>query len=355
MPLERLRIRAVRCLSSIDLRLHPKRNYLFGPNGAGKTTLLECVHLLGRGRSFRTRQTAKLVETGHAELAVFGGILDRGLRHALGIRFRQGHLEMRVDGSDARSIVDLARLLPVHVIDPQVHELIEAGPSERRRYLDGGVFHVEPAYLSAWRDYRRLLAQRNSALKRRAGSAELDVWTVALAASGLAIHSARARYVDQLSEHVRQIGKRLIGQQIGLEYRPGWRRGLELIDAIRESAERDVATGFTQAGPHRADINVRMAEAGVRDAASRGQQKLVAATLVLAQVVMFASLAGHGGTVLVDDPAAELDAGSLACLLAELHALDAQLILTGLSEAALAPSHDYPVFHVEQGRIKAVL
>jgi DNA replication and repair protein RecF len=355
MPLERLRIRAVRCLSAVDLSLDPKRNYLFGPNGAGKTTLLECVHLLGRGRSFRTRQTGKLVQTGASELTVSGNVLNRGLRHTVGLRFRKGNLEVRVDGSDAGSIVDLARLLPVHVIDPQVHELIEAGPSERRRYLDAGVFHVEPSYLGSWRDYRRVLAQRNSALKRHAGPPELGVWTEALAEAGRAIDAARGRYVESLARRVQDIGHRLVGREIHVEYRSGWRRGLELVEAIRESAGRDAATGFTQVGPHRADINVRMAETGVRDAASRGQQKLVAATLVLAQVEMFADLMGHGGTVLVDDPAAELDAGAVARLLGELHALNAQLILTGLAEAALAPSREFPVFHVEQGQVKAVL
>jgi len=55
--------------------------------------------------------------------------------------------------------------------------------------------------------------------------------------------------------------------------------------------------------------------------------------------------------LLVDDPAAELDAAALSALLSVLDELPAQQIITGLSESILPPSSGFPVFHVEQGRI----
>ena len=64
MPLGRIRISTFRCLRDVELELHPRRNYIFGPNGAGKTSLLEAVFVLGRGRSFRTRQMRRLVQHG---------------------------------------------------------------------------------------------------------------------------------------------------------------------------------------------------------------------------------------------------------------------------------------------------
>jgi DNA replication and repair protein RecF len=354
VPLERVRVRSVRCLLPTNVTLHPERNYVFGPNGAGKTSFLEALYLLGRGRSFRTRQTARLVQIGTQELAVAGSARDATGRKNLAVTFRAGHLDVQIDGVNG-SLIELAHVLPMHVIDPQLHELIEGGPSVRRRYLDAGVFHVEPGYLSVWRDYRRALAQRNAALHRGGSGAGLAVWTEALAQAGLPVHAQREAYVAGLSALVRQIGSRLLGRAINIEYRPGWPQGQELAAAIRASALRDRGTGYSQVGPHRADLAVRLGEGGVRDAVSRGQQKLVAATLVLAQVAMFAGRAGHGGTLLVDDPSSELDAGAVERLLAELLAVDAQLVITGLSAAALPPQAGYPVFHVEQGEIKPVL
>ena len=58
--------------------------------------------------------------------------------------------------------------------------------------------------------------------------------------------------------------------------------------------------------------------------------------------------------LVVDDPAAELDADSLERLLRALGSLEAQLVLTGLTPAHLPPVPGNPVFHVEHGRVRAL-
>jgi len=163
--LRRLRITDVRCLAEAELALDPARNYIYGPNGAGKTSILEAIYLLGRGRSFRTRQIRRLVRYGRSGLAVFGEVGDGPRLRRIGVAFNQGRLEKKIDGSAAAGTAALVEILPVHAIDPSSHELIQGGPSERRRFLDWGVFHVEHGYLDTWRRYRRLLGQRNAALK----------------------------------------------------------------------------------------------------------------------------------------------------------------------------------------------
>ena len=58
--------------------------------------------------------------------------------------------------------------------------------------------------------------------------------------------------------------------------------------------------------------------------------------------------------LLVDDPAAELDARSLGRLLELLERLPAQLVLTALSAEQLPPTPGCPVFHVERGAVRGV-
>src|SRR5262249_33040360 len=160
-------------------------------NGAGKTSLLEAIFLLGRGRSFRTRQLRRLVARGSSEFAVFGEVSTESAVRRVGVAWSQGRLEKRIDGESAPGTAALAALFPVHVLDPSSHELVQGTPSERRRFLDWGVFHVEHAYLETWRRYRRLLSQRNAALKAGAGMEELGAWSVPMAEAGEAVHQMR--------------------------------------------------------------------------------------------------------------------------------------------------------------------
>src|SRR5690606_30037189 len=250
--LGRLRIQSVRCLDDVEVDLERGPAYFFGPNGAGKTSLLESIHLLSRGRSFRTRDTRKLIAHGANGLTVFGEVWLGGTRHRLGVSFEHGRLEKRRDGTVATGMAELAALLPVHVVDPSSHQLVEGGPSERRRFLDWGVFHVEHGYLDAWRRYRRLLGQRNAALKRDAADVELETWTDALADAGEAVDGLRHRYVERLQPVVARLGQGLLGDALEIDYRRGWSRDASLRDALRASVRQDRAVGHTQPGPHRA-------------------------------------------------------------------------------------------------------
>lgn len=350
MPLERLRVDGLRILSDVDCRLDPKRNYFFGPNGAGKTSLLEAFFLIGRGRSFRTRQTRRLVQHGQAGLSVHveHRLGDRLRR--IGLKFDAAGMAYRIDRQPVASVTEIARCFAVDVIDPGVHRLIEGGPSERRRFVDWGVFHVEHSYLEVWKRYRRVLGQRNAALKARVGSIGLVPWNRALIQTGEAVAAMRARYVERLAVAAAEIGERLLGRRLHIELRPGWQGTFAV--ALREGEERDVALGHTQVGPHRADLLVRLEGHSAADEASRGQQKLIAAALVIAHVREASGAAGRSGILLVDDPAAELDRGALGRLMGEVEALPSQLLVTGLSPDLLPVDTRYPMFHVEQGRVR---
>lgn len=355
MSLTRFKVDGVRCLRDVDIELGPGRNYVFGPNGAGKTSLLESIHLLGRGRSFRTRRTARLVQRGRDGLTVHGSVDSGGRSRPVGVAFTERKLTVRVDGRD-EGTASLARALPVYVIDPRLHQLIEAGPSERRRFLDWGVFHVEHSYLGLWRQYRRLLGQRNAALKRGATGEQLTAWTTPLIELGERITGLRERYVEGLAADIGMIGGRLLGRDVQVSYFRGWREGLDLAEALREARERERERATTPVGPHRGDLVIRVDGAPARDEVSRGQQKLIVAALVLAQLDRLETAEARRSVLLVDDPAAELDDASLGRLLDEVYARPAQLVVTALSAEALGgAARDFPRFHVEQGRVQAVV
>jgi DNA replication and repair protein RecF len=110
----------------------------------------------------------------------------------------------------------------------------------------------------------------------------------------------------------------------------------------------------SHAGPHRADVQVRIDGRAAREILSRGQQKLVATTMVLAQLKMLRERTTIVPTLLLDDPAAELDTQKLERFVEQVKSLQCQLVLTSLSAAELPFGPPDRVFHVEQGRVEPV-
>src|SRR5271156_3707980 len=330
MSLRRLQVTDFRCLQSATLDLDSRFTLISGANASGKTSVLEAIYVLGRGRSFRTRRLEHLIRRGSDRFVVFGEVDGFGRRSSLGVEGSAGGVRARLGGAKAVSLAELAPLLPVQIIDPEIHRLIEEGPSRRRRFLDWGVFHVEPRFVDDWQRFQRALKQRNAALKSRQPREVVIAWDSELVRYGEAVSAARSGYVDRLAEQAVNVTRNLLGMELGLTYRPGWTRDLSFSEALRQSWHHDQERGATQAGTHRAELSIRLDDLAVKDRISRGQQKLLAAALLLAQIRMFPAESPVRPSLLLDDPAAELDNKRLAALINEIGSQAVQLIVTAL-------------------------
>jgi len=353
MALARLEIDEFRCLERVRLDLDPRYNLFVGPNASGKTSLLEAVFFLGRGRSFRTRRLERLVREGHDGFRIVGWVERGGRSTVLGVGGNRRATEIRIGGAPAGSAGELASHFPPQIIDPEIHKLLEEGPHRRRRFLDWGVFHVEHAFLDTWQRYHRALRQRNAALKPGADTAAARAWDPELTAAGARLDEIRRRYLGILEPALVTLGHRLLGLPVALAYHSGWAAGESLEEALARSAERDRRYGITHVGPHRADVTARVDGHVARERVSRGQQKLLAAALTLAQLAVQEARAPGTGALLLDDPAAELDAGNLGRLLEVVRELNVQLFVTALSPGLQGLGEPGALFHVEQGRIEA--
>lgn len=351
MPLVSLQVEQFRCLEQVGLTLDPRYNLFVGPNASGKTSLLEALFFLGRGRSFRTRRLERLIRQGQHEFRLIGRVEHGGRTVVLGIRGTRQGTEIRVGGAPAQSAGDLAAHFPPQVIDPEIHKLLEEGPSRRRRFLDWGVFHVEPVFMGTWQRYYRALRQRNAALRQGLDVRVATAWDAELAESGTQLADLRRRYAELLAPELTAMGQRLLGLDVALAYHQGWAAEEGLAEALTRGWDRDRRYGLTHAGPHRADVVVRVEGHAARERVSRGQQKLLAAALTLAQLVLQEHRAPHRSALLLDDPAAELDGPNLERLLAVVRELPVQLFVTSLRPDLAGLGAPGRTFHVEQGRV----
>jgi DNA replication and repair protein RecF len=141
---------------------------------------------------------------------------------------------------------------------------------------------------------------------------------------------------------------------LGLSYRSGWNRDQSFSEALAASWPHDQETGTTQVGPQRAEIAIRLNGTAVKDRISRGQQKLLAAALLMAQLSQFPQDAAVRPTLLLDDPAAELDSDRLLGLIQEVSQQAVQLVVTSLNPEFTvfgAPGRRYSV---KDGQINQV-
>jgi DNA replication and repair protein RecF len=350
MPLAELVLENLRCIDRAELTLAAGSNLIRGENASGKTSLLEGMYLLGRGRSFRTRNSERLIRHGQDLLRARGRIEGPPAQIITVDVPRREPTRALVAGVPVASLAALAQVFPVQIIEPGVHRLVEEGSPRRRRWLDWAVFHVEPSFVATWQGYMRAVRQRNAALRGPASVAR--AWDVELVRRGDAITELRRRLLAHLKPYWDETVQALADLKADLHYMPGWPQHSTLAEALDASWTRDASRGVTHAGPHRADIQILMDGRAARDVLSRGQQKLLATAMILSQLKMLRETTGIVPTLLLDDPAAELDPDRLSGFVAQVKALNCQLVLTSLEplDEPFGPADR--VFHVEHGRVK---
>lgn len=352
---KRLSISHFRNIEDLSFSASERINLIYGPNGSGKTSILEAIHVLAVGKSFRSTKTAPIIQNGSNELTVFaevGGGISVGLQ-----KYRNQKPVLKLRGDKLPNWVEVARLLPVQVLDSTTFRLLEGSPKERRRFLDWGVFHVEPAFVDSWRNSRKCIANRNQLLRAsRPDLNQIRAWNVELARVAASVDRARSDYFSQFQPVFHDVVSKIaeIGD-ISLQYRRGWDVDKELLEVLQLSESKDIKFGMTQSGPHRADIVVKHNGVSAAEVLSRGQQKMLVSALKLAQGVIQARNAERRCIFLVDDLPAELDEGNRQRICRYLQDMQTQVFLTCVDYGSLRNSLEWDSevakFHVEHGKI----
>ena len=317
-------------------RSFPERGcWLVGANGAGKTTILEALHLVARARPLRRGRGLPLVRLGAAAFRV----------RARALRFGPLELEARggasgvsflLQGSPVRARAELRELAPVVADSPHGPDLVQGADAERRRWLDAMLVHFAPAAARARANYLRALLQRARA-RRRNRSGEARAWDGILVEEGWRWHRGRWELAEILDA--------------ALAEEDAWAGAVRL--RVPEEDEKTFRDRMMQAleggdalayGPHVAAIRVERDGRDARLAASRGQQRLCAIALRLAECRAWMDRRASIPALLLDDAAEALDAKRREALVERLLAYPGQVIAT----AQESPSPQVTVHEIEE-------
>lgn len=353
MAVALLRGENLRLYRNLQIEPHRSLNLIVGDNAAGKTTLLEALFVAARGRSFRAQNLGELSGASGASWNSFIELRSETRVTKLGIGWSRHGLEMRLNEAKDTKLSDVVRAVPLQLIDPMAHRLLDDGPAYRRSFVDWGVFHVEHQFLGVWRRYQRALRQRNAALREGLGEKAVEAWNEELVVSGETLTQMRERHVEQSKPSFSEWARRLLGD---IEVAAEWHRGWSALESFRETLDRNLAQhqklGTTIQGPHRAELKITLGDMKAKGRVSRGQQKMLIAAMVLAQAEL---LIGEGVVppiLLLDDFASELAPEFQTRLAEALMAYPGQKFVTAFETPAAFTQSESAMFHVEQGTVR---
>lgn len=341
-----LQIQAFRNYPSAELGLQGKAVVLTGPNGAGKTNLLEAVSMLAPGRGLRRAQRGEIGyladrqdqagdcstdEIQGAAWSVFAEVTGPEGFAAVGTGRAPDQPDtprrvVKVNGV-AGAQTDLARLVTLSWLTPQMDGLFIGSPSARRRFVDRLAIAFDPAhsgrlsrYEKAWRERARLLSD---------GQAD-DHWCASLekilAETGIAISATRSSLIDDINRESRLLDSsfpvvkaHLTGQ--AAEWLDEGLPAIDIEDRILLAARQNRQAGLSHMpGPHETDLAL-VYKGQSAHLASTGEQKALMIAMILAHAVLQDKRLGRPPILLLDDVAAHLDPArraELFCLCSEL-------------------------------------
>jgi DNA replication and repair protein RecF len=314
-------------------------NLLTGSNAQGKTNLLEALAVLLTGRSFRTSRLAEIPYWG-TEVAVVSGELARseGSRTVRRTIQRQPGGTWQASGEGC----PWARVI---VFGWQDLAIVHGAPAARRAFIDGFAARLYASHLPALLRYRRLIEQRNRLLQSRAAADRLAPWDEQVAAVGMELIDRRRRAVASLQTELARVYPCLAGPAAGGD-RPkvevGYRSVIgeatepaAIVAALERARPVEWRRGQTLVGPHRDDLAIDIDGVDARTFSSRGQQRLLALALRIAEVLPVTEAAGTPPVLLLDDALSELDPGVRDNVLREIRAAE-QVFLTSPEPLAVS-------------------
>lgn len=339
-------------------------NIITGDNGQGKTNWLEAVYLLATTKSFRTSKLQETIRFDE-ELAFVRGTVQQSaeIHRTLQVTLQANTKTLSVNGK-REPVTRYLGQLHAFVFTASELEIVRGLPDARRKFLDGGITGIYPAFVQTLADYNRVVKQKNSLLQsaqENGFSVEktaelLEPWNEQLIALSAKIHKARVRYVELLQN---SLEKRLFEREtVTIRYVSHLEGKGDLSDYKALLTERlnlrvqaELAAGHALLGTHRDDLEILFDNRDLRTFGSSGQQRSALLILQLAAINLYFERNNEYPLFLLDDIDAELDKKRTAKLLEFLQDKTQTFLTTSKENLVEQFAHRATIFQIENGAV----
>ena len=369
MILEKLSLINYKNITEATLELSPKINCLIGQNGVGKTNVLDAIYYLSFCHSANNPIDSQVIRHGEEFFMIEGEYSGQltvdsydYLKLSVSCGMKRGQKKhFKRNKKEYKRLSEHIGLIPIVVVSPSDTLLIEGGSEERRRLMDMVISQYDSTYIEALNRYNKALQQRNTMLKAEE-EPDIDVisiWEEQMASAGEHIYKCRDAFVKEMVPIFQRYYETISGNQekVALNYISHCQRG-PLLEVIQRDRFKDRAVGYSLHGVHRDDLEFMLGDHLMKREGSQGQNKTFVISLKLAQFD-FLKRTNSKTTplLLLDDIFDKLDARRVEQIV-NLVAGDefGQIFITDtnrdhLDQILSASSHDYRIFHVDNGDI----
>ena len=366
MILEKLSLINYKNIQTATLDLSPKINCFIGQNGVGKTNVLDAIYFLSFCHSANNPIDSQVIMHGQEFFMLEGfyseELIENSYDYHISCGLKRGTKKhFKRNKKEYKRLSEHIGLIPVVVVAPSDTLLIDGGSEERRRLMDMVISQYDRSYIDAMNRYNKALQQRNVLLKQEE---EPDIEVISLfeeqmAEEGEKIYKLRKAFVEELIPIFQRIHETISEnrEQVSLNYVSHCQRG-PLLEVIQRDRFKDRALGYSLHGIHRDDLEFMLGGHPMKREGSQGQNKTFVIALKLAQFDFLKRTNSRTTPLLLlDDIFDKLDAQRVEQIVKLVAGDDfGQIFITDtnrdhLDQILSASSHDYKIFHVDNGEI----
>jgi len=325
-----LRLINYRNFSDIDLKFDHNINIFIGENAQGKTNILEALNFIITGKSYRTNLDAQLINWNSQSCYLHASIYKKENNYKIHISLENKNNKINKNklikfikiNQNFKKKFQLNEEFKGVVFSPEHLQVVKGSPALRRKFLNDQISQIYPLYYKYLLRYYRILAHRNSILKKNYNIFEkkrdLSLWNPQLIEYGTFIILTRSKFLKKISDLANNFQKEITqnNEILKLKYQTNiYQQCDEKIECIKEEFLKKIKTNLDKElmiktsiiGPHRDDFIIYNNQSNIAFFGSQGQQRTAILVLKLAELDIIKERESLYPILFLDDVMSELD------------------------------------------------
>lgn len=303
--IQKIKLKNFRNHDLLNLEFKKPFVYIYGENGAGKTSVLESIYFCSTTKSHRATDEKELIQKDQP----FSQVVIKDDDQIYEIVISKFGKRTKINHVEKRKISEFVGHLNVVMFAPNDLELIKGSPSIRRNFIDFELLQVDKKYLNDLNQYKQVLKQRNSLLKKvdiKDDYTFLNILGDQLFEVGTKLIDQREVFINELNTFFKTNYKKFSNIDVDLVYKPD-----QDIKSFKKHLEKhqkqDILYQTTIAGPHRDDFFIGFSGFDAKSYASQGETRLIVIALKLGLLEWIEYKTNKKVVLLLDDVLSELD------------------------------------------------